>query len=670
MVAHVLRFFPKALRAHRLLAASLDCQDKPLAAFHTYLLVTSIDPLDGAAYDAMAQLAVKLRRPVEADFYTHLASDHHSGRDDPLQPLIETLSKSRLAILQERSGLTAQAADTLRELTKAGTNRLDLVLLLARTLYQLRSFEASEAVVVTLLASSPDLLEANLLGAALRFRQGRDDEGAHFLNAASEVDPTGRSLQRLLVTQDLEHQLARRPQAELPERDWRSGVPPPKADEPSRAPAQALNPRDDEDAGVFATRPKGGHDGEHRQGPLDEFDIPRTAGNVILAHQEPNADVDSRTASQDARENPGPTNAPTPAPANPAFNEYVASTQEEHPVDDVPLPAPQNASETNNGPVPLEIDTTEELTLPTIGPSGDPASPDVDETVAASEQAASQMDAHFPDLEEWFQENVLDAVGVDEPALPSPSEPDAEQPHIFYDDVKQKNQAPAGGLDVLDDHSETKEDGGEVSESFWSEQKGVRGEPSRSKGQREVNSQEVRASHPAPAPVIPLPVERSAADGEPSRDRGEATAKVADSDAGDASEDRGSHRRWSLPGFDWKRQNQPVRSRLADLAEIVEREPLNNGARFELAKALESADSIQAVAQYGVLLESRDPRLVGQVREQLEGILAVGTKVHGLQRLLGDAYMQQGTFERAIEAYSLAFDELRSRQITDRGRRV
>ena len=60
---------------------------------------------------------------------------------------------------------------------------------------------------------------------------------------------------------------------------------------------------------------------------------------------------------------------------------------------------------------------------------------------------------------------------------------------------------------------------------------------------------------------------------------------------------------------------------------------------------------------------------MGDIRQRLEGLLESGAKIHGLQRLLGDVCMQQGGFERAIEAYSLAFDELRSRQITDRERR-
>src|SRR5579884_2030722 len=83
-----------------------------------------------------------------------------------------------------------------------------------------------------------------------------------------------------------------------------------------------------------------------------------------------------------------------------------------------------------------------------------------------------------------------------------------------------------------------------------------------------------------------------------------------------------------------------------------------NADRFDAGPCL-------VVSRYGLIIESHDPRLVGPVREELERLLTSGVKVHGLQRLLGDAYMQQGAYERAIESYSLAFDELRSRQITE-----
>jgi hypothetical protein len=136
----------------------------------------------------------------------------------------------------------------------------------------------------------------------------------------------------------------------------------------------------------------------------------------------------------------------------------------------------------------------------------------------------------------------------------------------------------------------------------------------------------------------------------------------------DPSERRGL-RRWAVPSFERRRRDQPIRSKLADLAERVENEPLNNGSRFELAEELESADPAQAVAQYAIIVASRDPRLVTDVRQRLESLVSSGLRVHGLQRLVGDVCMQQGAFERAVEAYSLAFDELRSRQIVDRERR-
>ena len=135
--------------------------------------------------------------------------------------------------------------------------------------------------------------------------------------------------------------------------------------------------------------------------------------------------------------------------------------------------------------------------------------------------------------------------------------------------------------------------------------------------------------------------------------------------------DSGFSRPWAMEGSYGSETFEPPRSKLADMAEVVVREPLNNGARYALARELEnSGEHEQAVVQYSLIVTSRDPRLIEDVLARLESLVAGGAKIRGLQRLLGDSYMQLGSFERAIEAYSVAFDELRSRQITDKGRKL
>jgi tetratricopeptide (TPR) repeat protein len=103
---------------------------------------------------------------------------------------------------------------------------------------------------------------------------------------------------------------------------------------------------------------------------------------------------------------------------------------------------------------------------------------------------------------------------------------------------------------------------------------------------------------------------------------------------------------------------------MANLRDRLAQEPLNNSLRFEYAQALEEAGELdQAVQQYGIIVRSRDPRLLPEIQNRLESLQAIGRRVHGLWRTLGDVYMQRGLYERAIDAYSLAFDELRSRQL-------
>ena len=87
---------------------------------------------------------------------------------------------------------------------------------------------------------------------------------------------------------------------------------------------------------------------------------------------------------------------------------------------------------------------------------------------------------------------------------------------------------------------------------------------------------------------------------------------TAESLAGSDEQSLDKHRRWTMPSFESPAPEEPIRSKLADLAETVGQEPLNNGARYEMAIALESADPAQAVAQYAIIREFERPPTRGR----------------------------------------------------------
>ena len=793
---YVLQSFPKSLWAHTMTAEKLAHQGRDTEALEHYAIVIASDPLNAATHASMGALALKLGRYDRASRYELLAEDHRDARLEVAE-LSRTVSPSRLAVLQERSGLLPQSVDSLNHALEIDATRVDLYLLLARSLFRLRRFEAAEEATITILSAYPDCLEANVIAAALFSRRGRMDESMGFLEAAYESDPIGTSIRSTWAGQELVTVMASRkpPEIQVPadERLQTGVATTPQAVETVPLGAEELEAESEANQQRVApdTEDEPAEDG-HEVRPVAligaSFLAQKAVGASLPAH-EPGPDhdqayVDARAVTAFATnleqhdlsdlaedvEEPGVA-AFTPGmwtetgqEVSPLLGTESVTTKPEPPESEIEPAASAEVDLSDGEPIETAAVTQYDASRDTSFPEaadveiGDSVEAGVDaeteltltaELDESALQNAPSDELNFPDFEAWFQENVLDPVEAEfghedkseeQGAPASPSLPGRETNGAIAEDDTSTTELVAISAFAAaesysaEEHSSELEDTGEAAEqrdaSSEVETQAVSGQasparleisagvdtdapteegfsssgedltqdqefeldtesgstfastsPDESVGLTAFTYHEADASSPTHAEVDTPEIDERAIGTAEAPEIDEAADEVAieaaealeideaaleTAEAPESETERRSQRRRAMPRFSHRKRDQPIKSKLADLAETVGQEPLNNGLRYEMAQALETADPAQAVAQYAIIVSSRDPRLVADIRARLEALLTSGIKVHGLQRLLGDVCMQQGAFERAIEAYGLAFDELRSRQITDK----
>lgn len=641
IVEHVLKQYPKSIRANRLLGKILERQGLEDAAFRQYVVVASTDPLDGDIYATMASLSERNGKAQQAQFYGTLADDHHSGRSGRILPIQSVISPTRLAILNERSGLLAQAAQQISNILSQHPARLDLYLLLARSLVALRLWDLASPAVSAVLESSADCLEANVMQAVLDLRKGDQAMAMEHVERALACDPQADRIEHFRAAAELTPEVLKKARVQISDFEDARLV-----DQLEHVSPGDLKPLEDRAAVAAFTRTVPPDAIDERNIPLAAY--AQTSGVLPSSsnggHQQP-PDAEVLREHSDERVWMQKQGKDDPAP------EGYAGERTPNQSDEWPRGLPDETDEEEEGRVAGSNSETEMTSdQPESDLPADTASepqPDESETVSpesvretepesthqVTQTEVAPLDQESADFEAWFQEHVLKPVEMEsmgehqapEPSVLASAHPDVDtvsEPEVVSTaDLRVWDSTPVenihkGEVDVADE--------GEISSATWESVEAV-----------------------------------ETMDHDTVNESGESASTI--------EEPERARRRWRLPGREWAKTTEPVRSRLADLAEIVEREPLNNGARFALARALEDADPNQAIGQYSLIVSSRDPRLIEDIRLRLEELLATGVRAHGLQRLLGDAYMQQGSFERAIESYSLAFDELRSRQITDRG---
>ncbi|GEM_PF-5283438 len=631
LIDGILKRFPKDARATEMLGKVGERDGHAAEAISRYVVLTQVHPLRVEPYAALARLLSASHRHDLAGRYESIAADHQSG-DGGLVSMIAgcEVRPSRVAILNERSGLVPQATDGLRAQVEKDHTRTDLYLLLARCLYRLRLWDECEATTALVLNASPDCLEANVLAAALCYRSKRKREASGYLAKAVAVDPSGRDVRRVEAARDLPDDLMKIEQPIL------------EVSSPEPAPAAATAP---------STQPA-------------ETDAPIPSSSSDAPGEEA-----SLVSSGNERQNIEPSTLPV---------------MTDVPV--APVVPPVVAERTETARREPESTTSEPSTAggqPEAHPVGPGTRPVPNET-GSEEPSVTPLDRPFGPLRPRGPTSFVWDVREPWPGSPTdhatehlvapPSLPEAYRGEHGW---QERNGEPQAADVPTPRQIDSRETAGMVKLSSSSSQPIDRESEPAQPARAAASGDEAHAARDTP--YVPASEINEPSPPSVVTEAQTATTSVAgkDDDAPVAPEDhsdeeshrqekRRSFRRWAMPGREPKTAPPSPKSPLPNLAETVGREPLNNGARFELAKALTTAGAPdQAVSQYGLIIESHDPRLVGPVREELERLLTSGVKVHGLQRLLGDAYMQQGAYERAIESYSLAFDELRSRQITE-----
>jgi tetratricopeptide (TPR) repeat protein len=189
----VLDRFPRCLNAHRTIADVYYRQGRHEAAVGEYEIVAALEPFDFTAYSAMASIEMRRGHIADAEHNRDMAADHASGAFGGTGS-IGSLSPARLAILNERSRLYPQAIDQIGQILPSSRDRLDLYLVLARSLFFSRLWQPAEETILAILTSAPDCLQANILAAGLAFHNGNRDVARSHLNRAFAVDPVGDAI--------------------------------------------------------------------------------------------------------------------------------------------------------------------------------------------------------------------------------------------------------------------------------------------------------------------------------------------------------------------------------------------------------------------------------------------------------------------------------------------
>lgn len=207
---HILKHYPKAVAAYRLLgAAMLEAHQNEHAA-DMFRRVLSADPEDMVAWVALSELSNQnnelnaalwhLERAFELSVDNKVVEEELLqlyARRDGSEPHKVQLTRGALARLYLKGNLLSRAVSELRALLAESPDRVDLQVALAEALWRNEQrLEASE-VCQDLLDKLPYCLKANLILGEIWASSGREEGQVH-LRRAEALDPENRVAQDLL----------------------------------------------------------------------------------------------------------------------------------------------------------------------------------------------------------------------------------------------------------------------------------------------------------------------------------------------------------------------------------------------------------------------------------------------------------------------------------------
>jgi len=212
LTRHVLQHYPACVVAYRLLGEVCLEREQHHEAGELFRRVLSADPEDYLAWFGLAAASEGDERPEEAMHCLERAFDLEPSKPGVRQELMRLydgssggsrpsklpLTRAALARILARGGLYEQAIGEYQAVLAHTPNRVDLELGLAETLWHHgRRIEAAEACQ-GILERLPHCLKANLLLGEIWYRAEREAEAQRLLQRAERLDPLNAVAQELL----------------------------------------------------------------------------------------------------------------------------------------------------------------------------------------------------------------------------------------------------------------------------------------------------------------------------------------------------------------------------------------------------------------------------------------------------------------------------------------
>lgn len=199
---HILHFYPKNVAAYRALGRALLLNGRWEEAGAAFRRVLSVIPDDYHANLGLSEVYDQLRKADEAIWHAERAYEQEPNRQDVLDAVrslyrryrnVENarvqLTSSALARQSMRNRQYEQALETLRSALNRMSDRLDLKILLARTLWELGDQVQAAETALEVHEKLPDCIDTNRILTRLWLDVQRPSDAQKYLNRIEAVEP-------------------------------------------------------------------------------------------------------------------------------------------------------------------------------------------------------------------------------------------------------------------------------------------------------------------------------------------------------------------------------------------------------------------------------------------------------------------------------------------------